>query len=197
MRELLLLAVQLIVTVTRLMRPGGVRAVIAESLLLRHPLLICGRCKQRAPPLTTVDRFVLGLTALFVSPRRITKLAAILKPATLLRFHRALVDSRYRYLFSSTRGRRKPGPNGPTEDLVAAIVELKSRNRSFGYQRIGEQISHAFGVQIDKDLVRRVLATYYRPEHPGPGPSWLTFLAQSKDSLWSGGSLSLRINPPA
>src|SRR5208337_708956 len=168
MRVLLLLSVQLIVTFARLMRPGGVRAVIAESLLLRHQLLICRRSKQRAPPLTTIDRFVLGLTTLFVSPRRITKLAAILKPAMPLRFHRALVDGKYRYLFSSTGGRRKPGPKGPTEDLVVAIVELKSRNPFFGYQRMAEQISHAFGVQIDKDVVRRVLAMYYRPEHPGP-----------------------------
>lgn len=86
MRDLLLLAVQLVVTFARLLRPGGVRAVIAESLLLKHQLLISRRSRQRAPPLTTVDRFVLGLTILFVSPQRIAKLAAILKPATLLRF---------------------------------------------------------------------------------------------------------------
>ena len=92
MRDLLLLAVQLVVTFARLMCPGGVRAVIAESLLLKHQLLISRRSRERAPPLTTVDRFVLGLTMLFVSPRRVAKLAAILKPATLLRFHRALVS---------------------------------------------------------------------------------------------------------
>jgi hypothetical protein len=34
--------------------------------------------------------------------------------------------------------------------------------------------------------VRRVLATHYRSSHPDPsGPSWLTFLAQTKDSPWS------------
>ena len=186
MRDLLLLAVQLVVTFARLMRPGGVRAVIAESLLLKHQLLISRRSRERAPPLTTVDRFVLGLTMLFVSPRRVAKLAAILKPATLLRFHRALVDRKYRYLFSSAGSRRKPGPKGPSQDLVTAIVESKSRNPCFGYQSIAEQISHAFGVEIDKDVVRRVLAMHYRAEQPDPmGPSWLTFLAQTKDSLWS------------
>ena len=63
MRELLLLSVQLIVAFARLMRPAGVRAVIAESLLLRHQLLICRRFKQRGPPLTAADGFLLGLTA--------------------------------------------------------------------------------------------------------------------------------------
>jgi putative transposase len=186
MRDLLLLAVQLIVTLAKLARPGGARSVIAESLLLKQQLLISRRSRRRAPPLTTIDRFVLGLTTLFVRPRRIAKLAAILKPATLLRFHKALVDRKYRRLFSSMRTRRKPGPKGPTEEIVAAILEMKRRNPRFGHQRIAQQISDAFGVQIDKDVVRRVIAIHYRPQLPGTsGPSWLTFIAQAKDSLWS------------
>ena len=186
MRDLLLIAVQLIVTLAKLARPGGVRSVIAESLLLKQQLLISRRSRRRAPPLTTIDRFVLGLMTLFVRPRRVTRLAAILKPATLLRFHKALVDRKYRYLFSSAGIRRKPGPKGPTQEIIAAILEMKLRNPSFGNQRIAEQISHAFGVQIDKDVVRRVLSAHYRPDHPDrTGPSWLTFFAHAKDCLWS------------
>ena len=92
MRELLILAVHLLVTLAKLLRPGGVRAVAAESLLLKLQLLISNRSRQRAPNLTTLDRFVLGLTALFASPRRIAKLGALVKPATLLKFRRALVN---------------------------------------------------------------------------------------------------------
>jgi len=129
---------------------------------------------------------VLGLITLFVRPRRVTKLAAILKPATLLRLHKALVDRKYRRLFSSAGTRRKPGPKGPTEEIVAAILEMKFHNPRFGNQRIAEQISHAFAVQIDKDVVRRVLAKRYGSNLPGAsGPSWLTFFAQAKDSLFS------------
>ena len=52
--------------------------------------------------------------------------------------------------------------------------------------RIAQQIAHAFGVDIDKDVVRRVLAKHYRPGDSGAdGPSWLTFIAHTKDSLWS------------
>jgi transposase InsO family protein len=123
---------------------------------------------------------------LFVRPRRIAKLATILKPATLLRFHKALVDRKYRCLFSSAGTRRKPGPKGPTQEIIAAIIEMKLHNPRFGYQRIAQQITHSFGVQIDKDVVRRVLSAHYRPDHPEhSGPSWLTFFAQTKDSLWS------------
>ena len=52
--------------------------------------------------------------------------------------------------------------------------------------RIAQQIYDAFGLQIDKDVVRRVLAKHYRPGDPGDrGPAWLTFIGHSKDSLWS------------
>jgi putative transposase len=43
----------------------------------------------------------------------------------------------------------------------------------------------AFGVSIDKDLVRRILAKHYTPSPDSGGLSWLTFLGQMKDSLWS------------
>lgn len=66
------------------------------------------------------------------------------------------------------------------------FVELKWRNPDWGCPRIAAQISLAFGVLINKDVVRRILATHYRPSpDAGCGPSWLTFLGHIKDSLWS------------
>ena len=87
MRELLILVIHLVVTFAKLLRPGGARAVAAESLLLKHQLLINNRSRQRAPNLSALDRCVLGLTTLFVSPQRIPQLGALIKPATLRRFH--------------------------------------------------------------------------------------------------------------
>src|ERR1019366_4701203 len=92
---------------------------------------------------------------------------------------------KYRLLFSSSSHRRKSGPKGPSAELIAAIVELKRRNPKFGCVRIAQQIAYAFGVEIDKDVVRRVLAMHYRPGDSGTdGPSWLTFIGHVKDSLW-------------
>lgn len=184
-RDLLILVIHVLVIAANLLRPGGVRAVAAESLLLKHQLLISNRWRQRAPNLTTFDRVVLGLTTLFVRPDRIAKLGALVKPAILLKFHKALVTHKYRKLFSSQRC-RKPGPKGPSAELIAAIVEMKRRNPSFGCVRIAQQIAHAFGVEVNKDVVRRVLAKHYRPGDSGAkGPSWLTFIGHVKDSLWS------------
>jgi hypothetical protein len=33
-----------------------------------------------------------------------------------------------------------PGPKGPAAELIAAIVEMKSRNPNFGHLRIAQQI---------------------------------------------------------
>ena len=186
MRDLLLLAIHLVVTIAKLLRPGGVRAVAAESLVLKQQLIVSNRSRQRAPNLTSVDRFVLGLITLFVSPHRLPKLSPIVKSATLLRFRKALIDRKYRALFSSSGRPCKPGPKGPSAELIAAIVQMKRRNPKFGYLKIAEQISHTFGLDIVKDVVRRVLAKHYRPDDSGgDGPSWLTLIAQAKDSLWS------------
>src|SRR5208337_2921638 len=133
-----------------------------------------------------------------VSPRRVTKVTAILKPATLLRFHKALVDRKYRRLFSSIGTRVKPGPKGPSEELIATIIEMKRRNPRFGYQRIAQQIVYTFGVEIDKDVVRRVLAKHLTCRYPDPsGPSWLTFFCAHQGQSLERRSLSLRVDSPS
>ena len=43
MRDLIILLVHGIATVARLTGPGGLRAVVAESLLVKHQLLILNR----------------------------------------------------------------------------------------------------------------------------------------------------------
>jgi putative transposase len=63
---------------------------------------------------------------------------------------------------------------------------MKRRNPRFGCVRIAQQMAYTFAIEIDKDVVRRVLAKHYQPDDSGShGPSWLTFIAQARDSLWS------------
>lgn len=99
-------------------------------------------------------------------------------------FHRALVRRKYRLLFTPKR-RRKPGPKGPSPELIAAICKMKRRNPTFGYQRIAHQLLLALNIDLDKDVVRHVLAMHFRPEPSNRGTSWLTFLGHAKNSLWS------------
>ena len=109
MRDLLVLLVHLLTTLARLLGPGGARAVVAETLLVKHQLVILNRPRRRAPNLTTMDRMVMGICSLFMTPGRIHKAAATVSPVTLFKFHETLKKRKYGLLFSGER-KGKPGP---------------------------------------------------------------------------------------
>ena len=118
-----------------------------------------------------------------------------LRAATLLAFHQCLVSRKYRALFSSS-GYRKLGPKDPSAKLVRVVVELKRRTPRVGCPRIALIIARTFGVEIDKDVARRILAKHFGPEPGLGGPSWLTFIgfgiqAGTVDgiALWNGSSV--------
>ncbi|MGB5179645.1 MAG: helix-turn-helix domain-containing protein [Gammaproteobacteria bacterium] len=184
MNDLLVILAHLLTTIAKLLGPGGARAVVADGLLMKQQLLAINRSRQRAPDLSALDRFLFGFWSLFLDPRRIQRAAVIIRPSTLLKFHDILINCKYRMLYSSGR-KGKPGPKGPSPELIQAIVELKHRKPRFGCPRIAQQINKTFGTNIDKDVVRRILAVHYRPGPGNAGPSWLSFLGHIKDSLWS------------
>jgi putative transposase len=118
--------------------------VVAESVLVKHQLLILNRSRKRSPNLRPADRVVAGLCALLMRPGRLFRSAILFKPSTLLRLHRALIQRKYRRLFSS-KGPMKPGPKGPSHEVIAAVVDMKQRNPSWGCPRIAQQITLPFG----------------------------------------------------
>jgi transposase InsO family protein len=185
MKDSLLTLLNLAVIVAKLCGPGGVRAVIAENLVLKQQLIMLRRGRRRAPSLTLSDRLLCGFGSLFLSPGRIRRVAIALQPSALLASHQALVRRKYRRLFSPASCAKKPGPKGPDAALIRAILELKSRNPRFGCPRIARIGSHTFGIDVDKNVVHRVLAKHYRPVPRGSGPSWLSFIGHTTDSLWS------------
>lgn len=185
MKDLIVLLIHLLAVLAKLLGPGGAKAVVADSLLMKQQFLVINRSRQRSPNLSALDRFLLGFWSLFLCPHHILRAAVIIKPSTLLRFHEALKKRKYHFLFSA-RKKGKPGPKRPSQELIQAIVQIKRRNPRFGCPRIAQQIAYTFGITIDKDAVRRVIEKHYYPD-PGrdDGPSWLTVLGHAKDSLWS------------
>jgi hypothetical protein len=74
MRHLIILVVHLITTILRLVRPGGVRAVVAESVLAKHQLLILNRSRRRAPNLRVFDRITARFCSLWIQPNRLSRI---------------------------------------------------------------------------------------------------------------------------
>ena len=141
MRVAFLLFLHLLVNVAKLVGPGGSKGLLAETLLVKHQLIVLNRSRRRAPNLTTWDRFLFGLTCFFMTPARMAKNTVVLSTATLFKVHQALVKRKYSRLFSSAHKKRMPGPKGPSQDLIDAIVEMKRRNPRFGCPRIAQQIN--------------------------------------------------------
>ena len=161
----------------------------AQSRGLRAP---CERFAPGVTPGPRITRFRLAadLGRMGLDTHRVSNQVSKITSRHLVPLDRAfpahaLVHRKYRRLFSSSHRPRTPGPKGPSDALIRAIVELKSRNPRFGCPRIARIISRTFGVDIDKNVVARVLAKHYRPAPGGSGPSWLSFIGHATDSLWS------------
>jgi hypothetical protein len=135
-RDLAVLFLHLLATVARLGAPGGARAVVAESVLVKQQLLILNHSRKRSPNLRLSDRIVAGVCALLIRPGRLIRSAIVLKPSTLLRLHRALTKREFRLLFSPT-ARKKLGPKGPSSEIMAAVVDMRRRNPRWGCPRLG------------------------------------------------------------
>ena len=65
--------IHFIATLARLLGPGGARSIVAESLLLKHQLLILNRSRHRSPNLCASDRIFAGLMGLLVRPIRLLR----------------------------------------------------------------------------------------------------------------------------
>ena len=52
---------------------GGLRSVVAESVLVKQQLLILNRSRHRAPNLCASDRILAGVCALFMRPARVIR----------------------------------------------------------------------------------------------------------------------------
>ena len=197
MFEIIELLTHYFVTLIKLLKPGGVKLVMAESIAMKHQLIVMNRGKKRSPALITRDRFLFGILTLFIGERRLQKVAVIIKPATIFAFHKALVNRKYRKLYSN-KTKKVPGRKAQDQVLIDLVIDMKRRNPSFGYGRISMQILEAFGLTISRFAVGRILRKNRHNLPSGDGPSWLAFIGHMTDSLWSRDavqSTSFDVNP--
>jgi putative transposase len=184
MPEIIELLVHFFVSAIKLLKPGGVKVVMAESMAMKQQLIVMNRGRNRSPVLTTPDRFLFGILATFIGESRLKKIAVILKPNTILAFHKSLVSRKYSRLYSN-KTKKIPGRKPQDQAIIDLVIEMNKRNPSFGYGRISMQIFEAFGTPISRFTVGRILRKNKDKLPSGDGPSWLTFIGHMKDSLWS------------
>ncbi len=121
--------VHLVITLFALLKPGGVKAIASENLILRQQLIVAQRARKRAPNLKASDRFIFGLLCSLISLCRLRKIAVVVKPGTLLKLHNALVDRKYRHLYSN-KVSKKPGRtmSGQKYELFLKAAQIRQTN---------------------------------------------------------------------
>jgi transposase InsO family protein len=146
-----------------------------EIAVLRHQLSVLARQVTR-PRYSPTDRMVLAWLAKLL-PRDRWR-AFLVRPATLLRWHRELVARRWTY---PATGRGKRGLPEATVDLV---LRLARENPRWGYLRIVGEM-RKLGVAVSATSVRAILRRHdVGPAPRRGGPSWVEFLrAQAAGTL--------------
>ena len=145
MREIIELLIHFVVTLIKLSKPGGVKALIAENNAMRQQLIVMTRGKKRAPPLTTSDRILFGCLVFFVGQKRLRKVAVVIKPTTILAFHKALVKRKYSNLYSN-KSKRKTGRKPQDQALNDPNQPPPSDSEGTQSYALGQPFSNRFVV---------------------------------------------------
>jgi hypothetical protein len=86
MTEKMELLVHLIVSLVRLLKPGGIKVVMAETMVMKQQLIVMNRGKNRSPKLITSDRFLFGLLAFFIDEKDCKRWLSLSGPPLFLAF---------------------------------------------------------------------------------------------------------------
>jgi putative transposase len=145
-----------------------------EILVLRHELSILRR-QVRQPRFEPHDRLVLAAFSRLL-PRR-SRRVFLVRPETLLRWHRRLVARRWTYAY------RRPGRPPIGREVRELILRLARENPSWGHLRIAGEL-HKLGIAVSATSVRTILAQAGLPPAPQRDrQSWRAFLRAHGESL--------------
>ena len=143
----------------------------AKILVLRHQLNVLRRKSPKRLAFSNIDRLVFaGLYGLMPSVRNALK---ILKPATVIAWHRAGLRAYWRWKSRSRGGR--PGAAAEVRELIG---EMSIANPLWGAPRIhGELLK--LGITVGQTTVAKYMARKRRP----PSQGWKTFLCNHADGI--------------
>jgi transposase InsO family protein len=148
-------------------------ALEAEILVLRHQLNVLRRKSPRRLAFNCVDRLVFA--CLYRLAPDVLDALKILKPETVIRWHRAGFGAYWRWK-SRPRGGRPTTP----ADVRRLIREMSIANPFWGAPRIhGELLK--LGIDVGQTTVAKYMATRRRP----PSQGWKTFLRNHADAIAS------------
>jgi hypothetical protein len=147
------------------------RRLQAENLFLRHQLNIALRRTLPRPRLRGSDRALLvWMTGICPELLNLTR---VVKPETILRWHRAGFKAFWRWKSRNRAGR--PKIDRGLRDLIGRI---SSENPLWGAPRI-----HGELLMLGFDVAQSTVSKYMERGHKPPSQSWKTFLRNHADAI--------------
>ena len=147
--------------------------LVTENRILRNQ--IQGRIR-----LTDPERIRLASDALRLGRKALEEVAQIVRPETILGWHRRLIAKK----FDGSKN-RSPGKGGSTSDEIEELVlQFARENRSWGYRRIVGAL-RTLGHEVSHQTVANLLKRYDLPPAPERGRTmrWREFIRSHSEVL--------------
>jgi hypothetical protein len=155
--------------VVDLFRPRA--ALEAEILVLRQQIIVLRRGSPSRVPFRAVDRMVLGWVCQLFP--KTGEALAIVRPDTVVRWHRAGFRCYWRW-----KSRSRPGRPAVPAEIRQFIRQMSIANPLWGAPRIhGELLK--LGIDIGQTSVAKYMARRRRP----PSQGWKTFLCNHANGI--------------
>jgi len=123
---------------------------------------------------TDAERRRLATLAFPIDRKRLTSLATLATPATLMRWYKQLVAQK----FDGSQKRTKLGRSRVSDEIEALVLHMANDNPPWGYRRIQGALAN-LGHRVDKITVRNILRRHHidpAPQRRQSGMSWSQFL---------------------
>src|SRR5512147_1550642 len=169
LRRMLALCWIIFETVVDLFRPRA--ALEAEILVLRQQIIVLRRGKPVRLPFLAIDKVVLGwVCQLFPKTR---EALAIVRPDTVVRWHRAGFRCYWRW-----KSRSRPGRPAVPAEIRRLIWQMSVANPLWGAPRI-----HGELLKLGIDVGQTSVAKYVARRRGPPSQGWKTFLRNHADGI--------------
>ena len=147
--------------------------LVAENRILRNH--VQGRLR-----LTDGERRTLAEIGKQLGKRALDDVASIVKPETILGWHRRLVAKK----FDGSKNRQYPGRPRVDADIEELVVRLAKENKSWGYDRIAGALAN-LGHEVSDQAVGNILRRHGIPPAPErkKATTWTEFIRSHMDVL--------------
>jgi putative transposase len=151
---------------------------VIDYLLEENRVLRAAHGRRRLR-LTDDQRRRLAVKGKVLGRRRLTGIAGIVTPDTILRWYRTLVAKKY-----DGSHARRPGRPSTRADLAALVVRMAQENPTWGYTRIRGGLKR-LGHDVARNTIKAILKDHGIEPAPERGANmpWKAFLAAHWDSL--------------